>query len=442
MNSLRRQLALGLAAGSVLLLLLLFLGVSATLRTLAEEQTRTRLEHDAETLLTALDLGGDAPRLQDAGIHPIYRRPLGGHYFVVRVDGVELRSRSLWDARLAEPATPLAHVTGPQGEPLLALTGHYTKRDRAVSITVAEELTALEASLAAFQWRYALATVLLLLALLAVQQLVLHRALRPLDATRAELARLQHGEVTALQERGPDELVPLVRAFNAALAAMQRRTERSRKAAGNLAHALKAPLAVLGQLRDHPDLRDRAALRGTLDGELDRLGHTVERELRRARTVGYAPPGTRVDLAEVLGELVTTLGRLHRERGLELTLEAHGPLPVALDRHDLFEVCGNLLDNACKWARGRITVSVAPGTETTVLAIEDDGPGVADSEIENLVRRGQRLDESVPGHGLGLAIVADILAEYGGTLTLGRAADLGGLRAEVTLPRGTPAGSA
>ena len=122
MNSLRRQLAVGLAAGTALLLLALYLIVTATLRDLAEEQIRTRLEHDAETLLAALDLTGPEPLIAEHGIHPIYRRPFGGHYYVVHADGAELRSRSLWDEDLPEPDPPLAHVTGPRAQPLLALT--------------------------------------------------------------------------------------------------------------------------------------------------------------------------------------------------------------------------------------------------------------------------------------------------------------------------------
>ncbi len=434
MNSLRRQLAVGLAAGTVLLLLALYLIVASTIRELAEQQTRTRLAHDAETLLAALDLAGPVPALDQRGIHPIYRRPLSGHYYLLRVGDSELRSRSLWDEAFAVPEAALAHVAGPRGQPLLVLTTRYTKGDRAVTITVAEELGALEAAIRDFQWRYAAATLLLLAALLAVQQLVLRRALRPLDATREALRRLQHGEVATLDARGPDEIVPLVRAFNEVLAVLQRRTERSQKSAGNLAHALKGPLAVLGQLREHPDLAAHPELRGALDRELERLDHAVQRELRRARSVGHAAPGQRVDLAEVVDELVTTLQRLHDARDLRFDVGLHGPLPVRVDRHDLFELCGNLLDNACKWGRHRVRVTAHATPDRVRLVIEDDGPGVADAALAGLTGRGQRFDEQVPGHGLGLAIVADLLADYGGTLEIDRAPELGGLRVAVTLP--------
>jgi signal transduction histidine kinase len=303
-----------------------------------------------------------------------------------------------------------------------------------VTITVAEDLSALETALRDFQWRYTAATLLLLTALLVLQRLVLRRALRPLEGTRDELARLQRGEITTLSTNGPDEIVPLVQAFNAALQGMQRRTERSQKAAGNLAHALKAPLAVLRQLGEHPDLAAHPAVREALGSELERLEHSVQRELRRARTVGHAAPGRHVDLAEVIDELVTTLARLYADRGLAIESTLHGPLVVAVDRQDLFEVCGNLLDNACKWAQGRIRITAETTPDAVQLIIEDDGPGVADDAHAALVRRGHRLDESVPGHGLGLAIVADILAEYAGVLRLERGSDLGGLRVSASLP--------
>ena len=434
MSSLRRRLALGLTAGTLLLLVALYVVVASTIRGLAEEQTRTRLGHDAETLLAALDLDGAAPSLAENGIHPIYRRPFSGHYYVVRVAGAELRSRSLWDETLAEPGGSLTHVDGPRDQPLLVLTARYSKQDHPVIITVAEELTALEEAIRDFQWRYAGANLLLLVALLALQQLVLRRSLRPLDATRDELCRLERGEIAALGERGPDEIVPLVRAFNTALGHLQRRAVRSQKAAGNLAHALKAPLAVLGQLREHPELIDRPQLRETLDRELGRLDHAVQRELHRARTVGHAAPGRRVDLAEVLDELVATLSQLHRARGLTFETDLRDPLPVAVDRHDLFELCGNLLDNACKWARRNVRVVARADSGTVRLAIEDDGPGVSPEALEALGERGQRLDEHVPGHGLGLAIVNDILDDYGGEMRLDRAPELGGLRVTVSLP--------
>ncbi len=353
---------------------------------------------------------------------------------MVRAAGVELRSRSLWDETLPTPDAALDHVTGPRGQPLLTLTRRYTRDGGEATITVAEDLSALESAIRDFQWRYAAATLLLLVALLLLQRLVLQRALRPLEDTRDELRRLQRGEITNLGERGPDEIVPLVQAFNETLQGMQRRTARSQKVAGNLAHALKAPLAVLRQLGEHPELAARPALRQALDTELERLEHAMQRELRRARTIGHAAPGRHVDLAEVVAELVTTLGRLYAERGLAIESTLRGPLPVAVDRQDLFELCGNLLDNACKWARQQIRISARSASGSVLLVIEDDGPGVADDAHASLGRRGQRLDESVPGHGLGLAIVGDILDEYCGELRLERGTDLGGLRVSASLP--------
>jgi len=439
MKSLHRQLALGLAAGTVLLLVLLYMVVAGSLRGLAEEQIRSRLEHDAETLLTAIDVGPDGLRLDEMRINPVYRRPFSGHYYVVRGAATELRSRSLWDATLDVTEAPLARISDPRGEPLLAFTAHYTKRQQPLTITVAEELTALEAAIRTFQWRYAGLTALLLAALLGLQQLVLRRALRPLDVTRDELQRLGRGEITALGERGPREIAPLVTAFNDVVGSLRRRTERSQKALGNLAHALKAPLAVLGQLDGDPELSDRREVRETLATQIERLRFTVDRELRRARTVGFAVPGQSVDLGGTLDELISTLRQLYRERGLHFESLVADGLTVAIDRQDLLELFGNLLDNASKWADSRVTVGAEITTDGVCLTVDDDGPGVAVERRSDLLRRGQRLDEAVEGHGLGLAIANDTAALYGGRLTLGDS-PLGGLRVTVTLPMAVAGG--
>ncbi|HEY5719595.1 MAG TPA: sensor histidine kinase [Gammaproteobacteria bacterium] len=441
MRSLRRQLALGLGAGTALLLLALHLLLVGSVRSLAEEQARTRLQHDAESLLAALESGPDGPRLAEGAALPLYQRPFGGHYYVVRVAGRELRSRSLWDQTLPPLADGSAHLAGPRGQPLLAFSATYRRQEQPLQISVAEDLTSLESALDAFQWRYAGANALLLLALLALQQLVLRRALRPLEATRAELRRLELGEVTTLAGHGPAEIAPLVTAFNGVAGALQRRTERSQKALGNLAHALKGPLAVLAQLEHAPALRDQAELRATLAAEVERLRASIERELRRARVVGYAAPGQAVDLGATVADLQQTLARLYHERGLRFDVALPPAAAVAVDRHDLYELLGNLLDNACKWAVGAIRVRAEQGSGQLQLSIEDDGPGVPAERLGELQRRGQRLDEAVAGHGLGLAIAGDIVARYGGALEFGRAEGLGGLRASITLPRHQRGGS-
>ena len=169
--------------------------------------------------------------------------------------------------------------------------------------------------------------------------------------------------------------------------------------------------------------------------QLDTMRETMARELHRARLSGGGPVGSSFEVRGQLAVLVDVLQRLHAERHISIELDAPDEaLPV--DREDMLELFGNLLDNACKWAQGRVRVQVAPAGAggQLVFSVEDDGPGVPEALLGQLGTAGLRTDESRPGHGLGLAIVSDIVAQYGGTLRFGRSAGLGGLRVEVSLP--------
>ncbi|MFM1892580.1 MAG: hypothetical protein RLZ44_1657, partial [Pseudomonadota bacterium] len=169
-------------------------------------------------------------------------------------------------------------------------------------------------------------------------------------------------------------------------------------------------------------------------GQTARIRQLVERELRRARIAGAAAPGRAFEPAADIPALLESLRRLHRDR--ELDLQAPGlpadPLPV--DREDMLELLGNLLDNACKWAQRRVRLQLARTGNAVGVTVEDDGPGVAETDMPRLTARGTRIDESIQGHGLGLAIVGDIVRIYGGQLEFSRAPQLGGLRVAVSLP--------
>ncbi|HNW78161.1 MAG TPA: ATP-binding protein, partial [Candidatus Competibacteraceae bacterium] len=228
--------------------------------------------------------------------------------------------------------------------------------------------------------------------------------------------------------------------LNRLLTLLDQRQRRARHALGNLAHALKTPLTALTQLAEQPppptelqnwwqDLRQ----------QLRQVRALTERELKRARIAGGGAPGLRVLLAPEIADLVTTLQRIHRERALHI--ETHLPPGGVFsgDRDDLLELLGNLLDNACQWARTTVRLSAVLEPEILSLRIEDDGPGCPPEHLELLSQRGMRVDESRAGHGLGLAIASDIVAQYGGALNLGRSETLGGFLAEVHLPRSLPA---
>ncbi|BAU46808.1 histidine kinase [Sulfurifustis variabilis] len=448
MTTLKTRLGLGLAASLLLMFVLQWLAVAGALRHLAEGHLRARLEHDVEAVLAGLKPGPDGRFVLDpARLGPIYAQPFSGHYYRVGAPGQVLRSRSLWDEDLAVPApapgeTVLRRAAGPQDQSLLVLARGYEIDGRVITVAVTEDLGPLERELARFRVAYAVISAVALAVLLLVQGGIVELTLRPLRRTREDVGRLERGEIDALDDRVPGELVPLVRELNRLLAALRARLVRSRQALGNMAHALKTPLTLLTDLADHPAVRASPEARQTLTAQTAALGRLVERELSYARLAGPGAGTRSVDLATELPALVGVLRLLHRERTLDIETVLPERTRLAVDREDLLELLGNLLDNACKWAASRVRIevgrdhaasAVGRGKAALRITVEDDGPGLPEVEATAALERGTRLDESVPGHGLGLAIVRGIVESYAGALTLDRS-PLGGLRVRVELP--------
>ena len=229
------------------------------------------------------------------------------------------------------------------------------------------------------------------------------------------IARLHQGEVRTLDEDVPAEIRPLVREINHLMELTRQRLQRSRTATGNLAHALKTPLSALARLRDDPAMERAPQVRSQVERHVDAMARLIDKELKRARLAGGALPGARFAPAQELPDLVDALRRLYDGRGLVIETELAGAGEFPGDREDMLELFGNLLDNACKWARSRVRLRVldTPGLAFTV---EDDGPGVADQALAGLTERGRRLDESAEGHGLGLSIVRRIIEKLGGAV--------------------------
>ncbi|MBI5040502.1 MAG: ATP-binding protein [Gammaproteobacteria bacterium] len=426
MKSIQTRLNSGLALSLIVVFVLLGIGVSVSFRILAEGYMLTHLEHDAESLLAALVLRphDSTPQLRADRLNPVYQRAFSGHYYRIDIDGQVLRSRSLWDQDLTVPVVGLGASThlrqsGPEDQLLLMHVAHYRKAGADVRIAVAEDLSPIRAEVRRFQLRYALFGVVALVLLLLLQRAILRRGLAPLATTGQELSELERGKRAQLSETVPREVRPLVAQINRLLTTLQQRLQRSRNAMGNLAHALKTPLTLLGQIADRDDqFRDPHTAAQTR-ALVEKIRTLTERELKRARLAGAASPGGRVQLATEIEALCAVLRQIYRDRDL---------------REDMHELFGNLLDNACKWARSRVRVRAEPhGTGIRVI-IEDDGPGRDAEELERLNQRGVRVDEdATPGYGLGLAIAQDVLDHYGGQLTLGRSAEMGGFRVEVVV---------
>lgn len=360
-----------------------------------------------------------------------------GWYWQVSADAEVLRrSRSLWDAELALPAPPadgrVAHVDlrGPDGAPLRAAlrTVRHPARAQALQYAVSAPRSGIEAEVATFGRMLAtgVAGVLLLAALaLALQVRV---GLRPLRALQRQLAEVEAGTRARLDAPPVAELAALAAQLNAALEHDRRRAERGRKLAGDLAHALKTPLALL---RSDPALAASADARAALQG-LDAL---VQRHLAQASAQarrGHA----RAPLAALLRELAAMFDKLHAGRGVAIGCDCAEDLVVHCEADDLGELLGNLVDNACRAARSRVRIAASLAGKELRIDIDDDGPGLAASALAALGERGRRFDEQ-SGAGLGVSISRDIAESAGGRLEFGPG-PLGGLRATVWMPGAAP----
>ncbi|ROR34638.1 sensor histidine kinase [Inmirania thermothiophila] len=438
MTSLRARLLASLSLALVLAFAALAWLGGRGLGALLEDYVAARLEHDLEGVLAAVARGADgAPVLDERRLDPVFHRPLSGHYYVVQGGGRTLRSRSLWDAELALPdalPTGRLHLPGPAGQRLLAVGGDYRKQGMTLTVLVAEDLMPVEAALAGLTRRLALAAAAAAALVLALQGWIVGRALAPLRAAAEAVRRLRDGaDGVPDPARAPAEIRPLLAEIGRLVALLRERLARSRSAIGDLAHALKTPLAVARRALADPELAGSAAAR-ELAAQLDAIETRITRELRRARIAGHPEPGRRVLLAPEVHELAALVQRMHGRDDLAVELALPPRCAFAGDRDDLVELLGNLLDNAVRWARRRVRVEARQEAARLVLRIEDDGPGIEPQATQALARRGRRADEAAPGHGLGLAIVADIVGHYGGRLRLAPSAALGGLAVEVELP--------
>jgi signal transduction histidine kinase len=254
--------------------------------------------------------------------------------------------------------------------------------------------------------------------------------LRPLARIEAALGAIRSGSAYHLEGEFPSEINPLATEINALLEQNAAVLKRARTHVGNLAHALKTPLAVLGN--------EAAGAEGSLAETALRQAAVMQRHidhhLSRARTAAARNVlGGRTEVMPAAESLGRTLKRIHAERRLDIAFDIGPGAAFGGERQDLEEMLGNLMDNACKWAKAEVRVGAAVKDGLLRLRVEDDGPGLAKEARDAVLKPGERLDESVPGAGLGLAIVRDIADLYGGAIAL-EDSDLGGLRVALTLP--------
>jgi len=362
-----------------------------------------------------------------------------------------LISPSLQGEHLTYPGRPVVSTAngaydtadgiGPQGERVRFLSKILTFGEgtaaRHYRYIVTGNLTEADVTLLRFRSALILALTLLGAGLVAATLFQVRYGLKPLRAIEQGLGDIRSGKAMRLEGEFPAEIVPLQRELNALLKSNQDVIERARTHVGNLAHALKTPLSVL----TNEASADKGPFGKKVAEQTNIMRDQVQHHLDRARMVARTGTlGGVTEVKPVIEALARVLGRIHGDKGLIITTSCDAPWQFQGEKQDLEEMLGNLMDNACKWAKSRIVITVSAASPAkraaaTMLSIEvaDDGPGLSDSERAEAKQRGKRLDESKPGSGLGLSIVSELAGLYNGGFDLDRSA-LGGLSARLTLP--------
>lgn len=443
-GSLRLRLVAGAALWVIVALTTAGVGLQQIFADYVESQMQARLQASLDQLTAALEVPEAGPPVLLVPLSdPLFRQPLSGLYWQVQ-DGdlVLLRSRSLWDGIIRTPhdadGAVHAHLAaGPRGQKLLAVqrTVYYPDREQPLHLVVARDAAILRALVGDFTRTVAFSLGFLAIGLVAAAWAQVAFGLTPLSKLRRALAAIREGRREHMGGVWPTEVQPLVDDLDALLVHNARMVEAARVQAGNLAHALKTPLAIIGNEAEIIAAAGHADSAALLTQQVEAMRRQVDVQLARARAQAAGEAHrARTPVLASLERLSRVLGRLH-PCTLTVAEDSATAPDFKGDRQTLEEILGNLMDNACKWAAGHVLVrAFADAGGALVVTVEDDGPGIPEDRMDEALRRGLRLDESKPGSGLGLSIVDDLTRAAGGSVALDRSPGLGGLRATVTLP--------
>jgi signal transduction histidine kinase len=406
----------------------------------------TQLVRVLNSMIAASEIGPDGEvRFNRPPADQQFIEPYSGLYFQISGAGADtFASRSLWDRRL------LVSNTHDDVKPPLNDSNEFSSAGHAEPLRIAERDAILPGSKT--RWRFQVAQsretiddqirrlrstlfwsfFALGIGLLVLAALQTFYGLWPLRRVRREVASIRSGEETRISQQFPTEIRPLTEEINQLLAHSEEQAEEARRHAGNLAHALKTPLTVITNAATAraPDLAD------TVCREALVMRRQVDHHLARARAIGRrASAHSRARVWDSLEAVQRAVDRLYEN--VTVDISGNHQAEVRVERQDLDEMLGNLVENAAKYGGGRVFVTVEPKGSTVDILIEDDGPGIPEADRGSLFTRGARLDTTgKPGTGLGLAIVRDVAEIYGGKVKLEESEDLGGLLARLTLPSG------
>ncbi|MCW8882295.1 MAG: HAMP domain-containing histidine kinase [Sedimenticola sp.] len=370
---------------------------------------------------------------------PRFRRPHSGWYWEVLQSGVSVaRSDSLWrdSLKVTEPrigeVPQIQQFSGPEDEPLQVLVQDITfpESKKPFLFVVAGPIANIEDNVRAFKAQVAITLTALGIGLLLVVWFQVRFGLRPLQTLQRALGDIRKGKAQRLPENYPLEVEPMVSELNGLLDYNRALLERSKTQVGNLAHALKNPLTVIRNEANAIENEQGRVIRE----QAAAMSNSVDRYLSQARIAGTVGVlGARADVKSIIEDLCFSMERLYKDKDLDIQYSGLERCWFRGEAQDLEEMLGNLMDNASKWARSQVLVHAECSGGRLLIVVEDDGPGIPKQREAEVLERGRRLDEKVPGSGFGLDIVQDIAGLYHGSITLGRTPG-GGLRAQLDLP--------
>jgi len=449
-NSLSRRLFLSSAVWTLLVLPIAGVILISLYRDAVERSYDSRINLYLEYLIaiTSPEQGVDIMKPASLG-EPTFSFPFSGWYWEIRSQGGEqqtFKSGSLVSESLTLPsqvgiapdATDIrkAYLTGPDDQTLRILERGITitqgDKQRRYIYAVAGDATEIDDEVSAFSNMLIVAFCVLAMGLLFATFFQVRYGLRPVRGIGEKLAAIRSGQASRLEGDLPEEIQPLQEELNALIQSNQAIIERSRTHVGNLAHALKTPLSVItNEAREQ-----KTEFAEKVSGQAELMREYITHHLSRAQVAARVSViGSVTDICDALDSLTNTLSHIYSEKGVSYQVDCPDGTKFRGEKQDLQEMIGNLLDNASKWAESTVKVSVEPdqSRKKIIVYVDDDGPGLSAEQLETVVKRGKRLDETKPGSGLGLSIVADLSEMYYGNFSLEHAPS-GGVRAKLILP--------
>lgn len=391
-----------------------------------ESALRDKLTSQLYALLAAAEVDEQSVTMPSSELDALLGLPSSGVYAFI-TDSTE---QVLWQSSSVLGANPPRPQSLGSGKKLFKksrvnLINFYTyaygvnwatdTKSLSLTFNISTDLKSFEKQINEYRktlWGWLLAMALLLL---VSQAIILRWGLSPLRRVGVELNRIETGDQTQIEQNYPQEIEHLTSNINILLQQERNQKTRYRNALGDLAHSLKTPLAVL---QNGIGSKESIADENSMQEQISRMNSIVEYQLQRAATAGSASIGKSVNVKSITDRMISSLQKVYRDKAVELKINVDESISFKGDEGDLMELLGNLLDNAFKWTRSQIEINAEQKNNKLILQVTDNGPGFAEDQIEALLKRGVRADQTTPGHGIGLSIIGNIVDAYQGELSI------------------------